>query len=97
MRYLPISLVDLLLVETPGIGVLGLAIVVVVVVRHEVQLDRIQGNDHEIRPAFLTTELITAVDIELVDVDSRVAFHAISYRPLRGRFDEGPSKGPAVS
>ena len=21
----------------------------------------------------------------------------ISYRPLRGRFDEGPSKGPAVS
>ena len=23
--------------------------------------------------------------------------HGISYRPLRGRFDEGPSKGPAVS
>ena len=25
------------------------------------------------------------------------AAYEISYRPLRGRFDEGPSKGPAVS
>ena len=27
----------------------------------------------------------------------RIIRFEISYRPLRGRFDEGPSKGPAVS
>ena len=29
--------------------------------------------------------------------DLKRAAGTISYRPLRGRFDEGPSKGPAVS
>ena len=48
----------------------------------------------------LTTDGANARNLD--DIVTRHASHVrwdreISYRPLRGRFDEGPSKGPAVS
>ena len=60
------------------------------------------------RPFFLTAQLLhsaaasgsndTAVIYEwLSRVSGDRDNDGISYRPLRGRFDEGPSKGPAVS
>ena len=37
------------------------------------------------------------LEVESRELEGRRRRLEISYRPLRGRFDEGPSKGPAVS
>ena len=46
--------------------------------------------------AYLPAEGI-AFQADLFDTHEPPRAAQISYRPLRGRFDEGPSKGPAVS
>ena len=41
--------------------------------RSTFELDRSHPRDHEIGPAFRATDLIAAVDVELVDFDIRIA------------------------
>ncbi len=50
-----------------------------VVSRRTIELDRSDGRDHEIGAAFRTTELVVPVDIELVNVNLRIACGAAGH------------------
>ena len=52
-------------------------------------LDRRDRRDHEIGPAFRATDLVVAIDVELVDVDIRIARGAAGHERYRGRIIAG--------
>ena len=41
--------------------------------RRTIEHDRSHPRDHEIGPAFRATDLVASVDVELIDVDIRIA------------------------
>src|SRR5205823_12406580 len=53
-----------------------LLVVVLVVVRRDVELDRSEADDLEIRAALGATQVIALVDVEFVDFDFGIAFRA---------------------
>src|SRR5262245_15245019 len=55
-------------------------VLVVFVLRREVELDRRQTRDLQVRAALGTTDLVAFVDVELVDFDFGVALGAGSHR-----------------
>ena len=69
----------------------------VLVGRQNLEIDKTVRKDRDRLLRFIQTRVRNEDDAQDILQDVFWGCCQISYRPLRGRFDEGPSKGPAVS
>ncbi|MDR1990093.1 MAG: hypothetical protein LBQ09_07670, partial [Acidobacteriaceae bacterium] len=76
----------IVLVVAVHVAVLAIEVVVIViVVERDVEFDRREAGDFEVRAAFGTAQLITLIDIELVDFNLGIALGTGSHTLLGDR------------